>query len=182
MNLKPVHADFFFTKITERNPNEFRVEDFSCLSDLGKYSLDQGFKEKLVGFFLQIVKNAEKFNEDVQDNAVEKFSEMVKHWDVETKKGFFVELIKSIQENLGCSLTSLIALKQLLEGAIEKVTNSYSSYSSYGYQPQGGSHGDGKTLQERQEELQEWLFNAMNEHKVVETILNDFKAYWTRAR
>ena len=52
VNLKAEHADFFFTKITERNPNEFRVEDFSCLSDLGKYSIDQDFKKKLVEFFL----------------------------------------------------------------------------------------------------------------------------------
>jgi hypothetical protein len=28
VSFKPKHSNFFFTKITERNPNEFRVEDF----------------------------------------------------------------------------------------------------------------------------------------------------------
>lgn len=52
VNLKAEHSEFFFTKITEKNPNDFRVEDFQCLSDLGKYSYDLDFKEKLVQYFL----------------------------------------------------------------------------------------------------------------------------------
>lgn len=111
VHLKVEHAYFFFEKITARNANEFRVEDFQCLSDLGKYSIDLEFKRKLVEFFLEIIKRAENFKEEVQENAVAKFCEMIKLWDVENKKVFFGELIGNIKENKGSSLTCLIALK-----------------------------------------------------------------------
>jgi hypothetical protein len=42
-------------------------------------------------------------------------------WDVENKKVFFAELVTSIKEGEGKSLTSIIALKQLLEEVIERI-------------------------------------------------------------
>jgi hypothetical protein len=64
-----------------------------------------------VEFFLQIIKHAEDFKQDVQENAVAKFCEMIKPWDVEQKKVFFGELVASIHNNNGKSVTCLIALR-----------------------------------------------------------------------
>lgn len=178
VNLKPEHANFFFSKITERNPNEFRVEDFSCLSDLGKYSMDMDFKKKLVEFFLQIIKHAEDFKQDVQENAVAKFCEMIKLWDVEQKKVFFGELVTSINNNKGKSVTCLIALRQLLEETIDRIVNTYSYSNSYSYDSKAES---AESKLSKKEELQKWLNSSIRDLDVVQVILEDFSAYWERA-
>lgn len=96
--------------------------------------MNMEFKKKLVEFFLEIIKQAERFKEDVQENAVAKFCEMIKPWDAENKKVFFGELVESIDSNKGGSLTCLIALKQLLEETKEKVNSAYTytTYNTYG--------------------------------------------------
>lgn len=69
----------------------------------------------------------------MQENAVAKFCEMIKLWDVEQKKVFFGELVNSINNNKGKSLTCLIALRQLLEETIDRIVNTYSYSNSYSY-------------------------------------------------
>ena len=58
---------------------------------------------------------------------------MIKPWDVEAKKVFFGDLIQSIENGKGKSLTCLIALRQLLEETIDRIANSYSYNSGYSY-------------------------------------------------
>lgn len=128
-SLKPNHQNFFYKNLTEKKKNEFRVEDFQCLCDMGKFTIVTEFKTKLVQFFLDIIMNAENYKEDVAENAIAKFNEMIKSWDVELKFQFFDDLVQNIHDNPGKSIASVKTLEQLLTEAIDRIT--YNMSSSY---------------------------------------------------
>ena len=103
---------------------------------------------------------------------------MIKLWDVDAKKVFFGELITSIENGKGKSLTCLIALRQLLEETIERINNTY-TYNNYSYNQQSES---AETKLSRKEELQKWLNSSISDLNVIQIILEDFSAYWERAK
>lgn len=50
-HLKQPHIDFFFEQIKQVPAEKLAMEEFQCLSELGKYSRDEQFKFKVSSFF-----------------------------------------------------------------------------------------------------------------------------------
>ena len=122
--LKQEHLDFFFVQIQEVPPEKMSNEEFTCLSELGKYSHDGDFKEKATTFFWTIICNAEKYKDELVANAITRFCEMVRSWDA-TKK---VEFIKQLIDNLlqiKASIPSLKLMKGLIKDIKEKTYYHY---------------------------------------------------------
>jgi hypothetical protein len=46
-------------------PEKLSIEEFTCLSELGKYSKEDSFKVNVGNFFWQIICNSEKYKEDL---------------------------------------------------------------------------------------------------------------------
>lgn len=108
------------------------AEEFQCISELGKHTIDTDFKTKVVKFFWDIICNADQFNykvEEVVNNCISKFAEMVKYWDVKVKAGFFTDLAKNIKENRS-SIPCIKLFKQLIKDQKDRQAYSYTSNSN----------------------------------------------------
>ena len=94
------------------------------MSELGKYAKENEFKEQVTQYFWTIICNSETYKEDLVNNCITKFCEMVKYWDLKAKHDFFVGLSKNLAENKS-SIPSLKLFKGLLKDQKDK-----SSYQS----------------------------------------------------
>jgi len=93
---KQKHLDFLFDKISlEIPPEKLGMEEFTCLSELGKYSKDKdaGFQEKVAQFFWDLIVSRDTKNLELIDNCVQKYREMVRYWDLEKKEGMLTRLL-----------------------------------------------------------------------------------------
>lgn len=91
------HIDFFFAQIKQIPPEKIALEEFQCLSELGKNSKDPSFKGQVTDFFWQIICNSDSYKEELVNNCITKFCEMVKYWEMKNKHDFFVGLSKNLQ-------------------------------------------------------------------------------------
>ena len=80
--MKQEHIEFFFTQITTLPADKMSSDEFGCLSELGKYSLDVDFKNKVVSFFWSVVCQSDSYKDDIVTSCISKFAEMVKYWDI----------------------------------------------------------------------------------------------------
>lgn len=53
--LKQDHINFIFEQIRQIPPEKLAMEEFQCLSELGKYAKNEQFKENVGDFFWQII-------------------------------------------------------------------------------------------------------------------------------
>lgn len=58
------------------------TEEFTCLSELGKFAKDSEFKERVGEFFWNIVCNSSDYKDEIVSSCITKFCEMVKLWDI----------------------------------------------------------------------------------------------------
>jgi hypothetical protein len=71
-------------------PEKLAMEEFQCLSELGKYSKDEQFKVEVSNFFWRIICNSDSYKDELVNNCITKFCEMVRNWDLTKKYDFFV--------------------------------------------------------------------------------------------
>ena len=79
------------------------------------------------GFFWKIICETESFNQDLLENCITRFSEMVKLWSVDLKKPLFEKLA----EKLGNPVGSVIPLIQLFKRLVQDHKDNL-GYKSYG--------------------------------------------------
>jgi len=145
-NFKQKHLDFLYNKIrTEVPPEKLGMEEFSCLSELGKYPKDKdaGFQEKVVEFFWDLIVSSDTKNMELIDNCVQKYRDMVRYWGLEAKQEMFIKLLNCIKAPATPSIPCLKLLKGLIQDQSERTMYTSSTYSSSNYtnnqQAQGGS-------------------------------------------
>jgi hypothetical protein len=61
------------------------IEDFKVISELGRHSKDQDFKSKVTTFFWNIICDSDQYKDDLVQNCINKFCEMVKVWEMKLK-------------------------------------------------------------------------------------------------
>ena len=59
------------------------MQDFDVLSELGKYCKNADFQAEVAEFFWRIVSDSDQYNEELLQNCITKFSEMVRYWTLE---------------------------------------------------------------------------------------------------
>lgn len=65
------------------------MEEFNCLSELGKYSKHDGesnFQEKVAQFFWDIILDADTKNLELINSCTQKYRDMVRYWTLEKKQ------------------------------------------------------------------------------------------------
>jgi hypothetical protein len=93
------------------------MEEFSCLSELGKYAKDKdsGFQEKVAQFFWELIVSKDSKNLELVDNCIQKYRDMVRYWILEKKQDMFVGLLKCISDPATPSIPCLKLLKGLIK-------------------------------------------------------------------
>jgi len=94
------------------------------LSELGKYSKDLTFKTRVTEFFWDIICDSDNYKEELVNNCINKFCEMVKFWDMRSKHDFFVGLAKNLAENRS-SIPTLKLFKGLIKDQKERYIYNY---------------------------------------------------------
>lgn len=100
------------------------MEDFQVISELGKFSKDLEFKNKVTSFFWNIICDSDLYKEDLVANCLSKFCEMVKNWDMSLKHRFFLDLTQNMKQNRS-SVASLRLFKGLIKDQKERYTYTY---------------------------------------------------------
>jgi hypothetical protein len=151
------------------------MEEFTCLSELGKYSKDKdaGFSERVAQFFWDLIvsKDTKKrvideedltdihaaaSHVELVDSCIQKYRDMVRYWDLEKKESMLIRLQECVRDPATPSLPCLKLLKGLVQDQSERTvyspqtTSTQASTSGGGYsaaaQPQGSSaYGGGAT-------------------------------------
>ena len=156
---KQKHLDFLYEKIRHEIPLEkLGMEEFTLLSELGKYSKDKdaGFQEKVAQFFWDLIVSRDTKNLELVDNCTQKYRDMVRYWGLEKKRGMFTRLQECVRDPSTPSLPCLKLLKGLIQDESERTVQSPQTTStmvstsggggSAGAQPQGTSaYGVGAT-------------------------------------
>lgn len=76
-HLKTSHIEYFFNKITQTPNDKLSMEEFNALSELGKYCKNQEFMNKVSNFFWKIITEATYHTDELIENCIKKFSDMV---------------------------------------------------------------------------------------------------------
>jgi ubiquitin carboxyl-terminal hydrolase 34 len=80
--LKQEHINYIFDQIKQIPPEKLAMEEFQCLSELGKYARDEHFKENVGDFFWKIICHSENYKDELVTICINRFCEMVKNWDL----------------------------------------------------------------------------------------------------
>jgi len=62
------------------------LAEFDCLCDLGKHCKISDFQIKIRNFFWRVIINSENYKEDLVENCITKFTEIIKEWSFDEKK------------------------------------------------------------------------------------------------
>ena len=92
IHLRNNHIYFFFTQITATKADNLSMEEFNALSELGKYCKNSEFMHKVSDFFWKIITEATHHTDELIENCIKKFTEMVQYWTVEQKLPLFESL------------------------------------------------------------------------------------------
>ena len=81
-------------------------------------------------FFWEIVLQSDKYREELVENCIVKFAEMVRYWDLDRKKPFFFDLTRALGKEQ--SIVPVLRLfTKLVRDQVDRVTaTSYSNSSS----------------------------------------------------
>lgn len=124
-SFKQNHLDFFFEKICTEIPTEkLDMEDFNCISELGKFSREKesDFMTKVTKFFFTIATAAAGTDEkpshvEVIDHCSKKYREMIKYnTDLTKKREIILELVNLTKTG---GLKSSVSCLNLLSGIIK---------------------------------------------------------------
>ena len=72
------------------------MEEFDALSSLGKFAKDMNFQQKTSDFFWRIIVDSDLHKEELIENCINKFSDMIKYWTMEKKEPYFNLLTVSL--------------------------------------------------------------------------------------
>lgn len=91
------------------------------LSELGKYCKNADFQKQVSEFFWKIISESDQYNDEVIQNCITKFSEMIKYWSLAQKKPFFDRLAVQVQNTENSSLPLLRLFMKLIKDQKERV-------------------------------------------------------------
>jgi hypothetical protein len=114
---KQRHLDFVFDHIKQETPVEkLGMEEFTCLSELGKYAKDKeaNFQERVAQFFWGLVVSPDTKNTELLDNCIQKYRDMVRYWDLSRKQ----DMLKRLQEGVKDHKTPTLPTLKLMKGLI----------------------------------------------------------------
>lgn len=129
LSLRQQHLDFVFEQMRHTARDKLDMEEFNCLSELGKYAKHDGesnFQEKVALFFWDIILDADTKNLELINSCTQKYRDMVRYWSLEKKQG----LLQRLATAMLAPETPTLPCMKLLKGLI-KDQNDRAPYSHH---------------------------------------------------
>jgi hypothetical protein len=92
-HLETSHIEYFFNKITATPNDKLSMEEFNALGELGKYCRNPEFMQKVSNFFWKIITEAAYHTDELIENCIKKFTDMVQFWTIDSKWPLLESLI-----------------------------------------------------------------------------------------
>ena len=106
------------------------MEEFNALSDLGKYGKDVNFQTKVSDFFWRIITDSGKYKDELLENCISKFAEMIRYWSIEKKEPFFNQLSEQLKKTENSAIPVLKLFTKLIKDQKARVIYNGSSATS----------------------------------------------------
>jgi len=103
------------------------LEELQVICELGKFTKDAVFKQRTTDYFWKIICDGDQYKEDLVNNCITKFCDMVKSWEMKAKHEFFEGLVKNLGEDRS-SIPTLRLFKNLIKDQKERFT--YTAYNN----------------------------------------------------
>lgn len=165
--LKQPHIDYLFEQLTQIPPEKVGLEELQVICELGKFTKDEAFKARTTDYFWKIICDGDRFKDDLVNNCITKFCDMVKSWEMKSKHEFFRGLMINLQDNRS-SIANIRLFKNLIKDQKEKITYTYGTSPS--------KSEDSKT-DEPPMTLATSLSNLITEHDLIKILLANLKFY-----
>lgn len=131
-HLKSTHIEYFYNKITQTPSDKLSMEEFNALSELGKYCKNQEFMSKVSSFFWKIITEASFHTDELVENCIKKFTDMVQFWTVESKWPLLESLVDQLKITEHPSLPVIRLFKKMIKDQKDRVgSSSITTSSSY---------------------------------------------------
>ena len=140
------------------------------ICELGKFTKDAAFKERTTNYFWKIICDGDRFKEDLVNNCITKFCDMVKSWEMKSKHEFFLALMKNLQENRS-SIANLRLFKNLIKDQKEKFTYT----TTYNSSP--SKTEESKTEEAAPLTLTTSLHQLINQCDLIKILMDNLKFY-----
>lgn len=140
-HLKTNHIEFFFDKITQTPSDKLSMEEFNALSELGKYCKNQEFMNKVSNFFWKIITEATYHTDELIENCIKKFTEMVQFWTVESKWPILESLVDQLKVTEHPSLPVIRVFKKMIKDQKERAIKTSSSVTTVATYPAQSATG-----------------------------------------
>lgn len=127
---KQHHLTFIFNKIKNDTPIEkLGMEEFTCLSELGKYSkdLEGEFQGQVAQFFWGLVVSPDTKNAELLSNCIQKYRDMVRYWDLGRKQQMMDRLQQCIRDPSTPTLPCLRLLRGLIQDQADRIPSGTSA-------------------------------------------------------
>lgn len=129
-HLNTSHIEYFFNKITQTPNEKLSMEEFNALSELGKYCKNQEFMTKVSNFFWKIITEATYHTDELIENCIKKFTDMVQFWTVESKWPIFEALADQLKVTEHPSLPVIRVFKKMIKDQKERATTTSAATTS----------------------------------------------------
>ena len=132
-HLKTNHIEYFFDKITATPNEKLSMEEFNALSELGKYCKNQDFMSKVSNFFWKIITEASHHTDELLENCIKKFTDMVQFWTIESKWPMLESLVDQLKITDHPSLPVIRVFKKMIKDQKDRVTTTTTISTTYAY-------------------------------------------------
>ena len=114
-HLKTSHIEYFFDKITATPNEKLSMEEFNALGELGKYCKNAEFMQKVSNFFWKIITEAAYHTDELIENCIKKFTDMVQYWTIDSKWPLLESLVDQLKVTEHPSLPVIRVFKKMIK-------------------------------------------------------------------
>lgn len=114
-HLNQEHIEYLFDQITETAANKLGMEEFDALASLGRYSKSYEFSNKTSEFFWKIITDSDEHKQDLIENCINKFSDMIKYKSMDDKKPYFDKLVPQMSESRSSAVPVIRLFKKIIK-------------------------------------------------------------------
>ena len=129
-HLEQEHVEYLFDQITETPAAKLGMEEFDALSTLGRFSRSPEFQARTSDFFWRIIVDSDGHKQELLENCINKFADMIKFKLMDKKQPYFDKLVEQLRTGRSSAVPVIRLFKQIIKD--QKAQMSYKAAGTGG--------------------------------------------------